>query len=164
MRAEFDRLRTCDSCVAAGYGWCPNLRRCGGFANKRCGIGPNYVSSAPQERNGIWQSKKARAAEEDAPPAADVPSVSPPPAAGLLYAKPIQAAVTATAVASTGDTSANDDGEREQRADQPTNTTAAAHLSNRTRIARDELLQLPIAALVDKIIELSSENAMLRGI
>ena len=32
MRATFAKLRTCDACISAGFGWCPNLRKCGGFA------------------------------------------------------------------------------------------------------------------------------------
>lgn len=36
MRAEFAKYRDCQSCVGAGWGWCPIRRMCGGFANKHC--------------------------------------------------------------------------------------------------------------------------------
>jgi hypothetical protein len=44
MSATFAKLRTCKACVAAGYGWCPNRRKCGGFATEGCGEGENYVA------------------------------------------------------------------------------------------------------------------------
>ena len=44
MSATFAKLRTCQACVSAGYGWCPNRRKCGGFATEGCGKGENYVA------------------------------------------------------------------------------------------------------------------------
>ena len=44
MSATFAKLRTCKACVAAGYGWCPNRRKCGGFATEGCGEGERYVA------------------------------------------------------------------------------------------------------------------------
>ena len=44
MRSTFAKLTSCTACTGAGYGWCPLQRKCGGFANKECGIGPNYVA------------------------------------------------------------------------------------------------------------------------
>lgn len=32
MSATFKALKTCSECTAAGYGWCPLRRMCGGFA------------------------------------------------------------------------------------------------------------------------------------
>jgi len=163
MRSTFARLRTCDSCVSAGYGWCPNLRKCGGFANKRCGIGPNYISSAPEPapqarsgtaqaepRNGLWKSKSAREEQVEAEAEAVVPDVSPPPAASLLYAGPVKVAVAADAATAV---------------EPSTTTILAAHLSNETsRLERSTLEQMPVAALVDKILELHSENLALRTV
>ena len=36
MSATFAKLHTCKACVDAGYGWCPNRRKCGGFATEGC--------------------------------------------------------------------------------------------------------------------------------
>eukprot|EP00499_Haloplacidia_sp_CaronLabIsolate_P007005 CAMPEP_0196779682 /NCGR_PEP_ID=MMETSP1104-20130614/6526_1 /TAXON_ID=33652 /ORGANISM="Cafeteria sp., Strain Caron Lab Isolate" /LENGTH=366 /DNA_ID=CAMNT_0042149865 /DNA_START=1 /DNA_END=1101 /DNA_ORIENTATION=- len=36
MRSMFAKLKTCQECIDAGYGWCPIRRHCGGFANKKC--------------------------------------------------------------------------------------------------------------------------------
>ena len=44
MRAVFAKLKTCTSCVGAGYGWCTIQRKCGGFANRECGAGERYVA------------------------------------------------------------------------------------------------------------------------
>ena len=57
MSSTFAKLRTCQSCVAAGYGWCPNRRKCGGFATEGCGEGENYVAvgepyAAPSSTGG----------------------------------------------------------------------------------------------------------------
>ena len=37
MSSTYAKLRTCGACIGAGYGWCPNRRKCGGFANRECG-------------------------------------------------------------------------------------------------------------------------------
>jgi len=153
MRAEFARYRTCEACTTAGYGWCPNLRRCGGFANKECGIGPNYVSSAPEERNGLWRPQSERSNRgSDAEMVADVPSAAPSPPASLLYAGPIRTVVTPTASSVPADE--NSDAQ----------SFAKAHLTNETRLERSELERLPVAALVDKILELHSKNLGLRAL
>mmetsp|Transcript_26704 Transcript_26704/g.92767 ORF Transcript_26704/g.92767 Transcript_26704/m.92767 type:complete len:348 (-) Transcript_26704:923-1966(-) len=34
--ASFADYEDCSSCLAAGHGWCPIRRRCGGFANRQC--------------------------------------------------------------------------------------------------------------------------------
>ena len=57
MSATFAKLRTCQACVAAGYGWCPNRRKCGGFATEGCGEGERYVAegepyAAPSSTSG----------------------------------------------------------------------------------------------------------------
>jgi hypothetical protein len=36
MSSTFKELKTCKDCLAAGYGWCPIRRMCGGFANQQC--------------------------------------------------------------------------------------------------------------------------------
>merc|ERR1711871_33736 len=33
---DFKQYKNCKSCLAAGYGWCPIRRMCGGFANREC--------------------------------------------------------------------------------------------------------------------------------
>lgn len=153
MRAEFARYRTCDACTTAGYGWCPNLRRCGGFANKECGIGQNYVSSAPEERNGLWRPQSERSNRgSDAEMAVDVPSAAPSPPASLLYAGPIRTVVTPAASSVPAD----------EKSD--AQSFAKAHLTNETRLERSELERLPVAALVDKILELHSKNLGLRAL
>ena len=73
MSAIFAKFRDCSSCVGAGYGWCTIQRKCGGFANKECGIGPRYVSAEPAPRNGLWEPKHKRKAAEEAA-TADVPA------------------------------------------------------------------------------------------
>jgi len=103
MRAVFAKLRTCDACIGAGYGWCPMQRKCGGFANRNCGVGLNYVSSEPEpstgaDRNGLWRSKRA---QETAPPVDDqmvfdVPAASPPPPTAILHAGPASTPATAS--------------------------------------------------------------------
>merc|ERR1719378_1859906 len=63
MSAVFAKYTTCTSCVGDGYGWCTIKRKCGGFANKQCGIGPQYVSehaAARETRNGLWEPKSKR--------------------------------------------------------------------------------------------------------
>ena len=45
MRSTFAKLTSCTACTGAGYGWCPLQRKCGGFANKECGIGPQYFAA-----------------------------------------------------------------------------------------------------------------------
>ncbi len=92
MRATFAKLQSCTDCVGAGYGWCTIKRKCGGFANKQCGIGPQYFgeASTASSRNGHWEpkAKKAKAEPSDMPAKADVPKASPPPPASLLFAGP----------------------------------------------------------------------------
>eukprot|EP01062_Namystynia_karyoxenos_P031827 TRINITY_DN2357_c3_g1_i1.p1 TRINITY_DN2357_c3_g1~~TRINITY_DN2357_c3_g1_i1.p1 ORF type:complete len:530 (+),score=203.74 TRINITY_DN2357_c3_g1_i1:76-1590(+) len=42
---DFDKYRTCKSCVKAGKGWCPIARRCGNFANDNCDVGERYFGT-----------------------------------------------------------------------------------------------------------------------
>ena len=100
MSAIFAQYTTCGACVGAGYGWCPNRRKCGGFANKECGTGERYVSeyaptTPPAPRNGLWKSRTERAAEAAAEAARkearmeaeyEVPEPSPSAAAAVLHA------------------------------------------------------------------------------
>jgi len=170
MSSVFARLRTCDECIGAGYGWCPMQRKCGGFANKQCGIGPNYISSAPAERNGLWESKSRRGKADaaEAPPVVDVPTASPPAPTGMLYAGPVQSPTPApdsrsagVRVAPSGEASAVEDvAELDVSL-----VTAAAQLSNTTTtpMVEDELMRLPRATLVAKILELHQEVASLRS-
>jgi hypothetical protein len=147
MSATFAKLRDCASCTGAGWGWCPMQRKCGGFANKECGIGPNYVAAdaapsiAGAPRNGHWQSSKNKPVE--APPTSKVPAASPPPPASLLYAGPVATPeVASAAVSPTGDVSP---------------TIAAAHLANSTEpLEESELMRLPTEALVGRILQLQS--------
>jgi len=39
------RYKSCEECVQDGWGWCPILRKCGGFANKKCQELPKPESS-----------------------------------------------------------------------------------------------------------------------
>jgi hypothetical protein len=157
MSATFAKLRDCTSCVGAGFGWCPNLRKCGGFANRECGLGPRYVAEGPPARNGIWKSKKEeeKHAEAEAPPAAEVPKASAPPPATLLYAGPAsppppsKVSVTVSASAST--------------------TTVAAAVNETTEPgvlaeALDELTlkQSSRGFLVQRILDLQAEVQKLR--
>ena len=87
MSSVFAKLRDCSSCTAAGYGWCPNLRKCGGFANKKCGIGERYVSADPPPRNAGVKKARTERSQSEAPATADVPAATPTPAT-LLYAGP----------------------------------------------------------------------------
>eukprot|EP01065_Artemidia_motanka_P035705 TRINITY_DN43599_c0_g1_i1.p1 TRINITY_DN43599_c0_g1~~TRINITY_DN43599_c0_g1_i1.p1 ORF type:complete len:474 (+),score=191.31 TRINITY_DN43599_c0_g1_i1:73-1494(+) len=42
---DFDKYKTCKSCVKVGKGWCPIARRCGNFANDRCDVGERYFQT-----------------------------------------------------------------------------------------------------------------------
>ena len=163
MRATFAKFKSCTSCIGAGYGWCPMQRKCGGFANKECGIGPQYVSpDAPSEsraeRNGLWESKASRRQQEqqrrqqatEPPPSVDVPKASPPPPASLLYAKPI--AVTPTGALDevvSSDAGMNASGD-----------TAAESASS---LDASMLMGLPHEALVSRVLELQRELTQLRS-
>lgn len=94
MSAKFAKYTSCISCVGDGWGWCPIKRRCGGFANKECGIGERYFSETATQRNGLWEPKEAVEL-----PTADVPEAPPPPPATLLYAGPASSPTTPTAIA-----------------------------------------------------------------
>jgi len=169
MRATFAKLRSCDECVSAGYGWCPNLRKCGGFANKQCGLGPRYVAAgaAPSDeappkmkptnnRNGLWQSKAQReqTLQAEAPPVAEVPPASASTTPGLLYAGPVK---RVTVDASTG-----------APATTSTVTVAPSALSNESSSnavadARRALMRLPTEDLVDKVMELQAQIASMKA-
>jgi hypothetical protein len=145
MSAVFARLRDCGSCVEAGYGWCPNLRKCGGFANKQCGIGERYVSASPPPRNGLWESKKAKAAE--AAPTADVPAAPSPPPATLLYAGPASPPPPSKAAVEVSPSGAT-----------TMATASAAHLAANatTPLDESELRSMSHEQLVKRVMELQS--------
>jgi len=145
MSATFARLRDCGSCVEAGYGWCPNLRKCGGFANKQCGIGERYVSASPPPRNGLWESKKAKAAE--VAPSADVPAAPSPPPATLLYAGPASPPAPPKAV------KVSPSGESIAMA-----TASAAHFASNASTPLDEaeLRSMSHEDLVKRVMELQA--------
>ena len=161
MRAMFAKLRDCTSCVGAGYGWCPMQRKCGGFANQQCGVGPNYVAadaapsltggrggsgSAPK-RNGLWESKSKN--PTDAPPASVVPQASPPPPASLIYAGPVAPPATQqVAVTAEGTLFA---------------AATAASSNASTPLDPTDLMALPQQQLVDKVIELQAAVAALQA-
>ena len=154
MRAVFAKLRDCSSCVGAGYGWCPMQRKCGGFANRECGLGPNYVAAGPEPkaaRNGLWESKgdTKKVKEVNAPPTAEVPKASPPPPATLLHAGP--------APPRNADTMAVEVGAKEAST---TTVSAAAQLSNASEA---ELMELPREDLVSKILALQSEIVAMKA-
>ena len=154
MRAVFAKLRDCSSCVGAGYGWCPMQRKCGGFANRECGLGPNYVAAGSEPkaaRNGLWESKgdTKKVKEVNAPPTAEVPKASPPPPATLLHAGP--------APPRNADTMAVEVGAKEAST---TTVSAAAQLSNATEA---ELMELPREDLVSKILALQSEIVAMKA-
>lgn len=155
MRATFTSFRTCSACVGAGYGWCPLQRRCGGFASRTCGTGPQYVSDAPPPRNGLWVPKKQqRGGDVEEPPAeAEVPEASPPSAApGLLFARPAMPPAQHIIVKPSGSAGL---------ADSLYNASVSS-TSTDDSMGIDELLRLPAAELVSKIIELRSELAAFR--
>jgi len=158
MSSVFAKLRDCASCTAAGYGWCPNLRKCGGFANKQCGIGERYVSADPPPRNGLWESKKAKATaiKVEAPPTADVPAAPAPPPATLLYAGPAsppppsakkQSERAAVEVGASGATTV---------ASASASHGAANHSSSSGLLEEHELRQLPHDMLVKRVLDLQS--------
>ena len=69
MASTFAKLKTCGDCIGAGYGWCPMQRKCGGFANKECGIGPNYVAadSAPRSKPADTKRRPKKASVKPQP-------------------------------------------------------------------------------------------------
>ena len=165
MRAMFAQFRSCEACTNAGYGWCPLQRKCGGFANKECGIGPNYFTASPEPRNGLWEPKAKRkvAAAAEQPAAADVPAASPPPPAeaSLLYAGPARPPSSPMHVAV-------------DAADAST-TTTSARLTNETDVSsksatspeeldKGELMRLSREALVSRVLELQSEVHAMRRV
>ena len=144
LTATFAKLRDCGSCVEAGYGWCTIQRKCGGFANKQCGIGPQYVSAGPAPRNGLWEPASKRAVAEEAA-TAEVPAAAPSPPASLLYAGPASPPPSGKVVVEpTGET---------------TVTSSASAEGNETELSpyETELLRaLPHEALVQKVLELQA--------
>jgi hypothetical protein len=155
LSAEFAKYRDCGSCTAAGYGWCTIQRKCGGFANKECGIGPQYVSSEPAPRNGLWESSAAKKKRESAsapPEVVSVPQAPSPPPATLLHAGPASppsSATRATAVeAATG-------------AQQQLELEHAA--TNATTLEENQLQALPHDELVRKVLELQATVQSLRS-
>jgi len=153
MRATFAKLKTCSACVAAGYGWCPLQRRCGGFASRTCGVGAQYVSDAPAERNGLWEPKakhKVEAASVEVPASVEVTetATAPPPApAAILYAGPASPPPQLVAVSPPGGMEAMP------------NATAS---ESKDELDLASLSQLSHAALISKVVELQSEVGALR--
>lgn len=169
MSSTFAKLRDCGSCVGAGYGWCPLQRKCGGFANKECGVGERYVAPGQASpttkerapRNGLWESKKARAEWEvtNSPPAADVPKASPPPPASLLYAGPVSPPPSATvAVSSTGSASSVT-----STMPLPNETqTVVAAVAEASLAEKEALMRLPNNVLVAKVLQLQATLAAMK--
>lgn len=156
MSSVFAKLRDCSSCTAAGYGWCPNLRKCGGFANKKCGIGERYVSADPPPRNGLWESKKARTerSQSEAPATADVPAAPAPPPATLLYAGPASPPPPSGKVKPTASFEITASG----AATSTVASMSASHsASNGTGLlGEEELRQLPHDVLVKRVLDLQN--------
>jgi len=94
--------------------------------------------------------------EPDAAPVAEVPSVSPSLQATVLYAGPVRTAVSPTAVQAKSTTRVHPETTSLSK------SIVEAHLSNETHLERAYLEQLPIPALIDKILALHSENQALR--
>eukprot|EP00755_Sulcionema_specki_P007378 Sspe_Gene.38104::Locus_18376_Transcript_1_1_Confidence_1.000_Length_831::g.38104::m.38104/K09584/PDIA6, TXNDC7; protein disulfide-isomerase A6 len=63
---DFGKYKTCKDCVAAGFGWCPIRRLCGGFANQECGEGPRYHTADYEE--GASSEEKGDEQEEEVKP------------------------------------------------------------------------------------------------
>ena len=84
MSATFAKLRTCSACTGAGYGWCPNRRKCGGFANKECGVGENYVAEGhvPGFEATTKKPNKPKKASPSPPKRRRTPPASPPASGG----------------------------------------------------------------------------------
>ena len=147
MSAIFAKFRDCSSCVSAGYGWCTIQRKCGGFANKECGIGPRYVSAEPAPRNGLWEPKHKRKAAEEAA-TADVPAAPPSPPASLLYAGPASpppaANVASVSVETMGAT---------------VSVGSEGNGTGGVRAGADELRSLSHESLVQRVLELQAAVA-----
>lgn len=171
MSSTFAKLRDCSSCVDAGYGWCPLQRKCGGFANKECGIGERYVApgKAPPQakngapRNGLWESKKARAQREaaESPPAADVPKASPPPPASLLYAGPVSPPPSASVTVSPTGASSASTVTSTMPSSNETRTVVAA-VAEASMEEKEALMRLPHNILVAKVLQLQATLAAMK--
>eukprot|EP01064_Diplonema_japonicum_P038115 TRINITY_DN9129_c0_g1_i1.p2 TRINITY_DN9129_c0_g1~~TRINITY_DN9129_c0_g1_i1.p2 ORF type:complete len:196 (+),score=53.11 TRINITY_DN9129_c0_g1_i1:45-590(+) len=61
---DFDKFETCRDCIAAGFGWCPIKRICGGFANRECGDGDRYRKEGTPDKKKKKKKKKKKAAKE----------------------------------------------------------------------------------------------------
>ena len=44
---RFSKFKTCETCVAAGYGWSTQAGKCGGFPNKVCATAAKPASQSP---------------------------------------------------------------------------------------------------------------------
>ena len=53
---KFSDYHNCQECTQAGWGWCPRVRRCGGFANKRCS-GSETDTERSKEDQETWISE-----------------------------------------------------------------------------------------------------------
>jgi len=65
--ASFKEMANCQDCVAAGFGWCPKARICGGFQNNNCAGGETDTRRSPEEQ-AAWE--EARQKSRDASKAA----------------------------------------------------------------------------------------------
>ena len=54
---KFSDYHSCQNCTQAGWGWCPRVRRCGGFANKRCS-GSETDTERSEEDQAMWIQKR----------------------------------------------------------------------------------------------------------
>jgi hypothetical protein len=154
MSATFAKYTSCTSCVADGWGWCPIKRRCGGFANKECGIGERFLAEKTTQRNGLWEPKEAVE-----PPAADVPQASPPPPATLLYAGPASSPATPTTVAVEPSGKSVDTEPTIGSLSEASNASAESTVVEGTATARAALEGLTREQLIQQIISMRAQMA-----
>ena len=65
---DFKQWKECTPCLAAGYGWCPIRRMCGGFANRKCtGDERDFSKTAAEmeKENEVKQQEKESQANSD---------------------------------------------------------------------------------------------------
>jgi len=180
MSSFFATLRSCDACVAAGYGWCPMQRKCGGFANHQCGVGERYHAAGAAVRNGIWKSKAEREEQEEPAASFVVPDAAPPPPATVLHAADIRPFSPAAGKMSS-DVGENHRSDSDSKRPDESATTevpssafvtvspAGAQRANKThksvedlRVSSGQLKDLSRTALESMVLELQAELKMWR--
>jgi len=57
---DFASLANCQDCVAAGFGWCPRARVCGGFSNNNCAGGETDTRRSPEDQ-AAWKVQRQQA-------------------------------------------------------------------------------------------------------